>query len=500
MRPNWAVICGAIRSKFEFEITLNAALELKYQGLIAEIVVSTWHDSFRDDLELRQRIQGLGVYIVSVPQIKAGGNGQTYRQHRLLEAALEVCPADVAVLKMRTDKCVHRIRYFKESLKKGLKPNSAENEIYKILKCKIAVISGSLTMPFNISDVMYYALKEDIRELLHLDMWYDWVCYPGTINAEIRWFSRPFVKRLKLLKAYFEYFNCRKISEYFIDSVRENDGEGIHDFFFDVLAANLLCLRHNFDLVSDYGLATDINVRKLFQGENERYGRLIPITMSKHIVAFNNLLVANLTDNKCETETIKLRLDKALERQTDESYAYRDILPSHLRDVHQQCFPDTPTDCFEPHYVRYATNIYKPDVAKVHTFLAEAQLPITPVIEEERAYLLDFVNSQSEAHALEVMYYLIAEKYRTGDGVHRSAEEYKRWIELSAQSRYRPAEKDFADILANDGEYDAAAPWYHKAAVRGDEEAQLAISKLLQNNLLSSVEADWRRWEALASK
>ena len=154
---NWAVVCGAIRSDLEFAITINSILDLREDGLLSGIVVSTWNHSFKDKQKLKYDLIDKGIHVVEVPDLKNGENGQTYRQHRLFDAGLSVCPENSGMLKLRSDKAAHRLDLFKSRLTKGIAPSGGEDPVpeSKVFEGRVSVQACSMTMPFNHSDIVF---------------------------------------------------------------------------------------------------------------------------------------------------------------------------------------------------------------------------------------------------------------------------------------------------------------------------------------------------------
>lgn len=499
-RPNWALLCGAIRSKLEFDVTLNAALDLRQKGLLDGIVVSTWHDAFKDHPDLRGQLGQAGVHVVSVPQIREGGNGNSYRQHRLVAAALDVCPDGSAVLKMRSDKCVHRLRYFTGVLKRGLMEPPATAPAYRLFRYKLAVMTASLTMPFSNSDVVFYGLKEDIRSLLHIDMTYDWVFFPGSANAEIRWFSRPFLDRIKTLRSYFEYFNCRLVSGHIIDRFAAGEATMLPAFLNDMLAANLLVIHENFELVSDIGTGEKISAQQLFTGEHPRMSRLIPITNAKHILAFSDRVVTDAVARELADDPSNAGLYAALTRMQDPAYRVRDFGPDELRGIREACFPDDPAQPHPSSHLRFATNIYPPADAPTLDSLPVGTDVLAGLPADAQAFALGHILEACATTALEVIYYDLALLYRAGVEVEQSDDIARFWLQQSAENRYRPAQADYAAALEAVGDFDKAAFWFHQAAITGDAAAQLKLAELLRDHEIESVQDDWRHWMEKATK
>ncbi|TNE67599.1 MAG: sel1 repeat family protein [Alphaproteobacteria bacterium] len=503
MQSNWAIICGAIRSWLEFGVTVKAALEMRDAGLLDGIVISTWNDGFRDKGDLRARLIDAGISIVSVPGMSQGGNGNSYRQHRLMEAALDACPTGCAVLKMRTDKCTPRLKYFVNALKHGPEPTPDSPAAFKVLKARISVLWASMTMPFGHSDVVFYGLKEDIQSMVHMDMLYDWVFYPGSANAEIRWYSRPFLRRLKLFRQFFEPFNCRRISSYMIDRYTEGKEGDIPDFFHDVLAANILCLNQNFDIVHTDSSLPTATARDLMTGVHAGQANVTPVTLAKHLVLFSNKVPAAFVERSLKKDPSNDPLYAALDRLLSPGYLERNFVTAELTRIHKETFQDTPTDFSHRAVLRYATNLYagKPDWREKPLEPLSISDDALPDLEPEaRDMALAYVQENCMDRAVELLFHELAEKYRLGDGIDANTNLCRYWLKKSAEGRYRPAQAAYARELESMGDLEGAAHWYREAARTGDTECQFALARILKNNKVKSIEDDWQEWQAKAEQ
>ncbi|TNE67297.1 MAG: sel1 repeat family protein [Alphaproteobacteria bacterium] len=506
MQQNWALICGAIRSIPEFEITINAVLALRRQGLVAGIVVATWNDDQGATPELKQRLLARGITMVEVPSLQDGGNGQTFRQHRLFAAGLAVCPDGSAVLKLRSDKAAHRLQYYVERLKVGPAPQptpAAGNAPFQIFRAKVAVQSVSVTMPFNFSDLVFYGLKEDLACLANMDLYYEWACFPGSINAEIRWFSQPFIRRLNIFRQYLENYNCRAVSGFVADRAAEGALHRISPAIMDVLAANLLVIHHNFDISSPDHRPQELSLLGLLGVGQHPVGKLVPMTLTKHVACFSNSAVAQFIsgDFKDDAEGTGSSLKAALARMAAPGYVQRIIPATELTADHSAYFKDQPIGNDPGAIMRVATEGTLPDQTPDDSFLDVSFFDIfADVADEEKEIITRLLTENAGSKELSVLYFEIAERYRTGDFGRADNSMARLWLRLAAEGRYRPAEKAWAEVLESIGNLEEAAQWYRKAAVREDPEAQRALANILQHNTLETVKDDWQDWMARAER
>lgn len=500
MGSSWAIICGAIRSKFEFDMSLNAAISLRQEGLLEGIVVSTWHDGFRKYPSLRDELVKVGIIVVSVPDIKESGAGNSYRQHRLLDAALGLCPNGSAILKMRSDKCLHLLRLFRSVLRRGLTALANESP-YTILQSRIAIISASLSLPFCHCDMVFFGQKEDLRSLIQIDLIYDWVFFPGTANAEIRWFSWPFLNHIPILRQYFEYFHCRRMSRFIIECYQEGQLEKIPDLIHDVLAANILMIFYNFEIVSEASEVLSLSVKDVFTGVDDTVSRIVPLTQTTHLVVYSDTLLGRLVGKEMRSDPSNEPLYAALERMQDNAYSRRHVKMGELHSIQRDYFADLPVGYSGDSLFRFATNIYQPNERSEVNSL----LPVSSVVDESlnmdcQADAFAFIRAHCHDMPMEVICFRLAKEYEVGDWLPPDPQSRKYWLHQSAARKYRPAQTEYGRLMECEGDLNAAAEWYFRAAAMDDKEAQEALARLLRNHDITSVKQDWHHWQKLAER
>ncbi|MEJ8572390.1 hypothetical protein [Microbaculum marinum] len=498
---NWAVVCGAIRSPLEFTITLNAILKLRDQGLLHGIVVATWSDAFRETPELRSDLIRRNIAVVEVPQMREGGNGQTFRQHRLFQAGAMQCPDGVAILKMRSDKAVHRLHFFIDRLKAGPAPVSAAPSMFRSMTRRISIQAASVSMPFNHSDIVFYGLKGDLLRLSHMDQMYDWTFFPGSMNAEIRWFSRPFLFQLNVFRQYFELFNCRAMSRHVIDMVEGGRFDAIPEVVLDAIAANIVCIHENFEIVSPDRYDGVATVRQLFGFDDSKIANVIPMTMTKHVACYSNAAVAAAAHGQFPSNNGGDHLKAAFARMADPVHAERNISDEEIRKIGSTWFPDSPLNGSKDSMLRIATCVREP----LDMVDAPLDIHLEPdtsgrQMPEERAFVQEYLAGHCHEIDLATLYFNLSEMFRNGDSVQPDEGRARYWLHLSAEARHRPAETAWADLLKQDGDLEGAAGWYRKAALRGDQAAQRELALLLRDHPITSVSDSWEDWMELAGQ
>lgn len=475
MSNTWAIICGAIRSRFEFDITVREVLSLRAEGLVSTIIVSVWNTSFKEFPDLREALRDAGILVVAVPEIREGGNGQTFRQHRLLDAALTYVPEKTDIIKLRTDKCLHRIRFFRDRLKAGLIPVQDTQDPFTVFQKKIAVMSASTTLPFVNSDVVFIAQKEDIRSLIHMDRYFDWVAFPGSINAEMRWFMKPFHDQIEIFRPYFELFNCRLISGEIIDRLSAQQADQIPDFFWQVMAAHMICLTNNFDIVSQKTPVPDHDAEAVFNGSDRRVSQLVHITNARHVTCYSNDVPANIIEGRLINSPATERLSQAVrilkaDHRQGAALSLNDLNLIKDTFLAGHDFSPIPTGIG-----RYATHAYSPKGQQTPFDLDHHFPDVDP---GEATFLKTYFETHGKTKAFEILALEVADLYLGSEDLPTSPEDHEKWLRVSADSRHAPAQYKLAALLINSDRSEEGISYLEKAAATGHQEAQTLLLQL----------------------
>lgn len=258
--PMWAVVCGQIRSDVEFRAIIGRLIQLRIQGILEGIVVSTWEGGVtgcHEDL-----LRKTGIALVRTPRLddcKLLQMNYT-RQILLFNAGLKAIPENVFVLKCRTDFSLDCVNLLVDSLSHISFEKGAENRYNVDFSYKILVQHISTTAPFFFRDVAFIGFKEDLKKMVV----YETQQLSGhTVAPDCLFCASPFIHR---------FYHFTIMMENFPAFLRKaNDVQGIKNILENKVMANIFIdyyqiIRNNF--VAYIGNLTDINVqpRDLFTG------------------------------------------------------------------------------------------------------------------------------------------------------------------------------------------------------------------------------------------
>ena len=105
-----SVICtGQLRDPFEFGIIMTRLLNLREQGRIDQLILSSWKDDLIASPEVLTALRRAGFQVVLSDLPVVPGPGVCWFQKRQLAAGLQLVEPGSIVAKVRTDKCAHLI-------------------------------------------------------------------------------------------------------------------------------------------------------------------------------------------------------------------------------------------------------------------------------------------------------------------------------------------------------------------------------------------------------
>ncbi len=204
----YAVICGVVRNELEFDSVLNRLIELRKEGAIKGILLSTWDNEFENRGALKKKILDSNVEIIESQPIDEGvknsANIGYYRQAKQLESALSIIPDESFVLKCRTDmSCSELNEFFITFDPDGL--IIKERNVFNIdLKYKINVMRLGFSHIFGLDDLLFLGHKMDLYKMVN----YDCVKlhYNLDMSADCYFFLAPFINRFDFLRDYYSKF------------------------------------------------------------------------------------------------------------------------------------------------------------------------------------------------------------------------------------------------------------------------------------------------------
>lgn len=208
----WILMTGNIRNREEILSKLDFFHQLKKEGLIFEIVFSTWKGEIEKDLDILKKLEIINCIIVEsdVPDIICLGH--YVHQMTQLENGLDACPDNAFVLRTRTDKCGLKDGFIDEQirnflLQKNYIRSSPDNNIFLY---KIGTFEPHTTVSlrspvlFFWLDRWYFGYKQDLKKFINYSILsFD---YEGLIPEQVL-FSFPFRIYHKTLPLFFQAIN-----------------------------------------------------------------------------------------------------------------------------------------------------------------------------------------------------------------------------------------------------------------------------------------------------
>lgn len=217
-RPkNFALIGGLLRDELEFRLTFSRILEARNEGIIDEIVLSTWDGEIDKFPGLRQSLYRQGIHLVE-GTMPPQSYGNTWPQNKALDQGLRIIPDDAAVWRLKTDRTSHLLKAFLPSLCSGPPSAQAFGAVTPIFGHKICATAIISSLPFYAADIAFYGMKKDLQKLVTYDGVFDNI-FAG-FGAEHRLWTQPFLKAFPALQTVYERINIKALSTQVINAAR----------------------------------------------------------------------------------------------------------------------------------------------------------------------------------------------------------------------------------------------------------------------------------------
>lgn len=278
----WAVMCGNIRDELDFKLTLTRMIELRSEGKIQHIVLSTWKGEIDKYIGLREQLSYLQVYLIENPAFSpeiestASESVNYWRQARQLLAALDMIPKRDFILRLRTDRSLN---YINQMDKLGVFTNYAQPAIAlgkfpKLFQYKITVFGPKMVRLLHMIDFVLLGQNRDLYRLINFE--FAELGHQKQIVANAQWFMAPFLKEFPILRDYLRFIhfvNRVKILKTHVELHKEN--AFFPQVYYKVYAIYLMILYTHFNILymgklkqADY---TQIQFYQLFSS-TENYG------------------------------------------------------------------------------------------------------------------------------------------------------------------------------------------------------------------------------------
>lgn len=237
---NWAVICGLVRDRAAFEEKINSLVQWRSEGIVEEIVISTWLGELNAYEGLSKNLADKGVIVLEIREPELILSGHRIHQMKTLAYGLEACPRDSHVLKLRAD----LFSFFpglKQVLEGRVNTGIASDPGWpQIFNERIIVGLCLPIQPFFLGDIYFYGLRDDLRKLVTFTLEPE-LC-SLLMNPEQVFHFAPFRNHFQFFLQYFRinpgliYYSAEIASELVKFLLNET-------FFLRTLAAWLILLR-----------------------------------------------------------------------------------------------------------------------------------------------------------------------------------------------------------------------------------------------------------------
>lgn len=204
-KPVWAVVCGKIRERFEFNMTIAKLCDLRLQGLLDGILISTWSGQLDNRPLLKNALRELDIHILELDESEITSEKNVnmsfwVQQYQLRQGIIHI-PNDVFVLKCRTEFGIDKIKPFEKILKGEMDLTVGEAGCFPVpLRYRYGVMRLSISGPFWMVDGGYIGYKDDILRMLpgantHYkygldeDLWADFAPWFNPFLAEYPYFE-----------------------------------------------------------------------------------------------------------------------------------------------------------------------------------------------------------------------------------------------------------------------------------------------------------------------
>lgn len=167
---NWVVICGLVRDREAFEKKIEGLAEWKREGLIEEILYSTWLGEIDKYDRLAAYLSGKGVIVIESEEPPLIVNGHRIHQLKALAFGVDACPEDAYVLKMRPDMIPNFPGLYEVLREKPDLTFDKDCGLPVVFTERLLVQNLMPIQPFFLNDIVFYGRKEDVQKLLRFSV------------------------------------------------------------------------------------------------------------------------------------------------------------------------------------------------------------------------------------------------------------------------------------------------------------------------------------------
>ncbi|WP_075201843.1 hypothetical protein, partial [Floricoccus tropicus] len=270
----WCVVCGAIRDELELILVLKKLVKMRDHGVIEGIILSTWSNDIDKFNSLRDKIIAQNIKIIEIDSIENRveinrTNSINYmRQAMQFQAALDILPNDVFILKCRTDRALEHLNKIEKYINND--PNKIDYKdniidinvnIPKIFDYPITILNPKTQRILHFSDFVFWGHISDVRKLLNFDI--SELFLNRDLVANTQWFVYPFLKNFPIIRDYFRIINFRPLISSMNDYLNNShEIMPLPNFFYRVYGTYLLILNKYFRVINNLNTTIDSDSNK----------------------------------------------------------------------------------------------------------------------------------------------------------------------------------------------------------------------------------------------
>lgn len=209
-KPVDILFTGLIRTPEMFKQTVADLEDLRKEGLVNQILLSTWLGEVEKYPTIQEFLNKHSVKIIRSEEPKPRGTLRSptiWCQMKALEAGLNNIEKDKFVLKTRTD--VHINPEFLKKLfteKEKLLKITKDLPYGNIFKYKIWIFYYEIKTPFHMGEECFFGQRDDLKNLINYEESYDTNYRIGGGISHIRRYIHPFLNRYPIFETYLKSY------------------------------------------------------------------------------------------------------------------------------------------------------------------------------------------------------------------------------------------------------------------------------------------------------
>jgi hypothetical protein len=164
-----AIICGLVRQPGMALLQISNLAKLQAQGLIDQIVISTWEGELDRYPDVLDPIRKGRFTVVEAAEPRLKTPGYVLHQARTFQNALAACPDDAMVIKLRFDVMPIGPEYSRILSGRAWEEKARRCEPTHFRR-PVWIHNGAPFFPFNHNDIVMYGHKLDLAKIADIDL------------------------------------------------------------------------------------------------------------------------------------------------------------------------------------------------------------------------------------------------------------------------------------------------------------------------------------------